>query len=93
MPCDNPKLFSSTKPHILVLVSLALLLRSRILTGPRDLVHKLTHVGFSKDLTPSELSQALQHLYVQESDGTRQLLVPFRNSISKVRLICDYPFH
>ncbi len=86
MAGDNPKLFSSTKPHILVLVSLALLLRTRIVAGPRDLVHKLSHVGFSTELSPSELNQALQQLYIEGSDGTRQLLVPFRNSISKVRL-------
>ncbi|KAH9063226.1 ABC transporter transmembrane region 2-domain-containing protein [Lactarius vividus] len=86
MAGDNPKLFSSTKPQILVLVSLALLLRTRIITGPRDLVHKLSHVGFSTELTSSELNQALQQLYVEGSDGTRQLLVPFKNSISKVPL-------
>lgn len=87
MTGDNLKLFSSTKPHILVLVSLALLLRTRIITGPRDLVHKLSHVGVSTGLSPSELNQALQQLYVEGSDGTRQLLVPFNNSISKARLI------
>ncbi|KAH8997996.1 ABC transporter transmembrane region 2-domain-containing protein [Lactarius akahatsu] len=86
MAGHNPKLFSSTKPQILVLVSLALLLRTRIITGPRDLVHKLSHVGFSTELSSSELNQALQQLYVEGSDGTRQLLVPFKNSISKVPL-------
>jgi len=69
----------------LVLLSLLILLRSRIITGPRDLFRTLRRVGFSKDLSPSELSQALQQLYVEEPDGTRQLLVPFRDSISKVR--------
>jgi ATP-binding cassette subfamily D (ALD) long-chain fatty acid import protein len=69
----------------LVFLSLIILLRSRIITGPRDLFRTLSRVGLSKDLSPSELSQALQQLYVEEPDGTRQLLVPFRNSISKVR--------
>ncbi|KAF8500218.1 ABC transporter transmembrane region 2-domain-containing protein [Russula emetica] len=68
----------------LVLLSLLILLRSRIITGPRDLFRTLSRVGFSKDLSPSELSQALQQLYVEQPDGTRQLLVPFRDSISKV---------
>lgn len=90
MAGDNPKLFSSTKPHIIVLVSLALLLRTRIITGPRDLVHKLSHVGVSTELSPSELNQALQQLYVEGSDGTRKLLVPFNNNISKARLIIDH---
>ena len=87
MPGDNPKLLDSTKPHILLLVSLAFLLRTRIVSGPRDLIHKLTNVGVSTELSPSELNQALQQLYVDGSDGTRQLLVPFNNSISKARLI------
>ncbi|KAH9077907.1 ABC transporter transmembrane region 2-domain-containing protein [Lactarius deliciosus] len=86
MAGHNPKLFSSTKPQILVLVSLALLLRTRIITGPRDLVHKLSQVGFSAELSSSELNQALQQLYVEDSDGTKQLLVPFKNNISKVPL-------
>ncbi len=70
----------------LVLFSLLILLRSRIITGPRDLFRTLGKVGFSKDLSPSELSQALQQLYVEEPDGTKQLLVPFRDNISKVCL-------
>ena len=77
---------SSMPPNSkLVLFSLLLLLRSRIITGPRDLVRTLSRVGYSKHLSPSELSKALQQLYVEEPDGTRQLLVPFRDSISKVR--------
>ncbi len=67
----------------LVLLSLLILLRTRIITGPRDLFRALSRVGFSKDLSPSELSQALQQLYVEEPDGTRQLIIPFRDSISK----------
>lgn len=68
----------------LVLLSLLILLRGRIITGPRDLLRTLSKVGSNKDLSPSELSQALQQLYVEEPDGTRQLLVPFRDTISKV---------
>lgn len=75
----------------LVVLSLLILLRSRIITGPRDLFRTLSRVGFSKDLSPSELSQALQQLYVDEPDGTRQLLVPFRDSISKVRFNHHFP--
>jgi ATP-binding cassette, subfamily D (ALD), peroxisomal long-chain fatty acid import protein len=85
MAPNNPKFFASSKPHVLVLISALLLLRSRVITGPRDLFHKLSKVGINRHLIPSELSEALQQLYVEESDGTRQLLVPSRNSISKVR--------
>jgi ATP-binding cassette subfamily D (ALD) long-chain fatty acid import protein len=71
----------------LALFSLLILLRGRVITGPRDLLRALSRVGLNKDLSPSELSQALEQLYVEEPDGTRQLLVPFRDSISKVCLI------
>jgi ATP-binding cassette, subfamily D (ALD), peroxisomal long-chain fatty acid import protein len=84
MAANNPKFFASSKPHVHVLISALLLLRSRVITGPRDLFYKLTKAGFNKHLIPPELSQALQQLYVEEPDGTRQLLVPSRNSISKV---------
>jgi ATP-binding cassette, subfamily D (ALD), peroxisomal long-chain fatty acid import protein len=79
----------ASKPHLLVLVSLLLLLRHRVITGPREIVHKLRQVSFKKNLSPSELAQALQQLYVQEPGGTRQLLVPFRNSISKVSIYIE----
>lgn len=74
----------ASKPRLLVLVSLLLLLRGRVITGPREIIQKLCQVSFRRNLSPSELAQALQQLYVQEPGGTRQLLVPFRNSISKV---------
>ena len=86
MSQNNPKFFASSKPHVLVLVSILLLLRGRVITGPTYLLRNLSQVRFSKDLSPSELTEALQQLYVEEPDGTKQLLVPFRNSISKVRL-------
>jgi ATP-binding cassette subfamily D (ALD) long-chain fatty acid import protein len=70
----------------LVLFSLLILLRGRVITGPRDLIRALSRVSFNRDLSPSELSQALEQLYVEEPDGTRQLLVPFRDNISKVGL-------
>jgi hypothetical protein len=83
-------LYPPSKPNILVLLSLLLLLRSRAITGPRDLVRALSRVRLSKHSSPSELAKALQQLYVEEPDGTRNLLVPFRNSISKVRPIIPF---
>jgi hypothetical protein len=70
----------------LVLLSLLILLRGRIISGPRDLFRTLRRVGLNKELSTSELSHALEQLYVEEPDGTKQLLVPFRDSISKVCL-------
>ena len=77
-------------PSKLVLLSLLLLLRTRVITAPRDLVRALSRVRLSKDSTPSELAKALQQLYVEEPDGTRKLLVPFRNTIPKVRPIIAF---
>jgi hypothetical protein len=83
-------MYPPSKHNIAVLLSLFLLLRSRVITGPRDLLRALRRVGLSKDSSPSELAKALQQLYVEEPDGTRNLLVPFRNSISKVRPIIAF---
>lgn len=80
-------LYPPSRPNIIVLLSLLFLLRSRIITGPRDLVRALSRVGLSKDPSPSELAHALQQLYVEDPDGTRKLLVPFRKSISKVHTV------
>src|SRR5260221_10411895 len=78
-------LYLPSRPNITVLLSVVFLLRSRIVTGPRDLIRALSRVGLSKDPSPSEFAHALQQLYVEDPDGTRKLLVPFRKSISKVR--------
>ncbi|KAI9508086.1 ABC transporter transmembrane region 2-domain-containing protein [Russula earlei] len=53
---------------------------------PRHLLRALTRVGVSESLRPSELAQVLQQLYVDKSDGTRRLLVPFRETITQVPL-------
>lgn len=78
-------LYPQSRPNIIVLLSVFFLLRSRIITRPRDLIRALTRVGLSKDTSSSELAHALQQLYVEDPDGTRKVLVPFRKSISKVR--------
>jgi hypothetical protein len=77
-------------PSKLVLLSLLLLLRTRVITGPKDLIRALSRVRLSKHSSPSELAKALQQLYVEEPDGTRNLLVPFRNTISKARPIIAF---
>ena len=78
-------LYPPSRPNIIVLCSVLFLLRSRIITGPRDIIRALSRVGLSKDPSPSELAHALQQLYVEDPDGTRKLLVPFRKRVSKVR--------
>lgn len=68
----------------LVLLSVILLLRSRLLSIPKDAVEKLKAVASKPRLSPDELNQALQQVYVNEPDGTKTLLVPYRDNVSEV---------
>ncbi|KAJ7076083.1 ABC transporter transmembrane region 2-domain-containing protein [Mycena belliarum] len=63
---------------LIVLVATILLLRGRILSAQI----KLPQLG-GKRLTPEELANALQQVYVVE-DGVKTVLVPYRDRISKV---------
>jgi ATP-binding cassette, subfamily D (ALD), peroxisomal long-chain fatty acid import protein len=75
---------SARKPLIVLLVSL-LLLRSRILAAPGKALRKLKVVTRTQRLTPDELNRVLQQLYVKEADGSKTLLVPYRDTyLSKV---------
>ncbi|KII91168.1 hypothetical protein PLICRDRAFT_37870 [Plicaturopsis crispa FD-325 SS-3] len=75
---------SSRTPLIVLLASL-LLLRGRIADFPQALVSKLTHVARKRNLTPQELAEALQQVYVKGEDGSKTLLVPYRDKyISKI---------
>jgi len=72
------------RESLIVLLSV-LLLRSRILTAPKDALSKLKLVARGNRLTAAELSEALQQLYVKENDGSKTLLVPYRDLyLSKV---------
>ena len=71
---------------ILVAFFTLLLLRSRISRIPQDVLSKLKTVASRPDVTPEELSQALQQVYVDEADGSKTLLVPYKGHISKVCL-------
>jgi ATP-binding cassette subfamily D (ALD) long-chain fatty acid import protein len=62
-----------------------LLLRSRIFTAPAQAFAKLKSAARGQRLTPAELAQALQQVYLREADGSKTLLVPYRDSyLSKV---------
>lgn len=73
-----------TRPPILVLIACVLILRSRLLTVPRDTLAALRAVRSRHKLSKEELAQALQQIYVEGRDGTKELLIPFRENISKV---------
>lgn len=74
-----------TRPPIIVLIACVLILRSRLLTAPKEALASFGAARSRHKLSKEELAQALQQIYV-EGDGTKDLLVPFRDNISKVIL-------
>lgn len=72
------------KPLLLLIFSL-LLLRSRLLTGPRQVIRSLRSVTSKHRASGEELSRAWQQLYVKDADGTERLLVPYEGHIKEVR--------
>ena len=68
----------------LVLLATILILRSRLLSLPKETIEKLRTVTYKQKLSPDELSQALQQVYVNEPDGSKTLLVPYKESVSQV---------
>lgn len=76
----------SPQPLLLLIFSL-LLLRSRLITGPKELLRNLQVVTSKHRVSEEELSRALQQLYVKDSDGTQRLLVPHEGRIKQVRLL------
>ena len=76
-----------SKPARILFLTL-LLLRSRIFTAPKHILSKIRLVSRGQRLTPHELAEVLQQLYIKQSDGSKTLLVPYRDSyLSKVCLL------
>lgn len=63
-----------------------LLLRSRLISAPKEALLRLRSAASQRRLSPEEFAQALQQVYISEADGSKTILVPHRNSISKVGL-------
>jgi ATP-binding cassette subfamily D (ALD) long-chain fatty acid import protein len=74
----------SSRAPLIVLLATILLLRSRLISIPKDALTKLKSVAQGKRLSPEELVEALKQIYVNEDDGSKTLLVPYRDSVSKV---------
>ena len=72
-----------TRP-LLTLLCAVLLLRSRLITGPRDAFTALKKAAGIRKPTPEELEQARQQLYRKNPDGTKDLLITYRDRISEV---------
>jgi len=72
------------KRSLLTLLFTVLLLRSRLITGPRDVFIALKKAAGIQKPTPEELEQARQQLYRKNPDGTKNLLITYRDRISEV---------
>lgn len=77
----DPKARSS----ILVALFTLLLLRGRIADLPKGILARLRSVAARPEVSQEELAQALQQVYIDEPDGSKTLLVPYKGRISKVR--------
>ncbi|KAJ3480904.1 hypothetical protein NLI96_g8018 [Meripilus lineatus] len=75
----------SRRPLLLALV-VVLLLRSRLISAPKEALLRLRSAAYKSRLSPEELSEALQQVYITEPDGSKTILVPHRDSISKVTI-------
>ena len=80
-----------TRP-LLTLLCAVLLLRSRLITGPRDALTTLKKAAGIQKPTTEELEQAKQQLYRKNPDGSKDLLITYRDRISEVSAIhIHYP--
>lgn len=75
------------KRPLLTLLCAVLLLRSRLITGPRDAFTALKKAAGIQKPTPEELEQARQQLYRKNPDGTKDLLITYRDRISEVSAV------
>ncbi|RDB30444.1 ATP-binding cassette sub-family D member 1 [Hypsizygus marmoreus] len=75
-----------SRTPLIVLLAAILLLRSRLLSLPKEAVRKLTTASRPTRLSTGELADVLQQVYEQEEDGSKTLLVPYRDRVSKVNI-------
>ncbi|KAJ3519840.1 hypothetical protein NM688_g9243 [Phlebia brevispora] len=89
MPFTLPSLPPAAARHrkpIALSLAVLLLLRSSLLKLPKDAIRQLVNGSSNNKLSPEELAQALQQVYVDEGDGSKTLLVPYREGVSKVNI-------
>ncbi|KAJ3765926.1 ABC transporter transmembrane region 2-domain-containing protein [Lentinula raphanica] len=79
-----PSLRPSSLRLLQFIFVLLILLRSRLISLPKDSLERLRDATAGKRLSAAELTEILQRIYVKESDGSRTLLVPYRNRLAKV---------
>ncbi|KAH8830591.1 ABC transporter transmembrane region 2-domain-containing protein [Flagelloscypha sp. PMI_526] len=72
------------RPALVIVGLTLLLLRSRLITIPKEILERLRLVTRGKKLNSQELLEVLQQIYVKEGDGSVSLLVPYGDRLSKV---------
>ncbi|KAK0211442.1 ABC transporter transmembrane region 2-domain-containing protein [Armillaria fumosa] len=82
---SKPIRWPSRRTSILVL-AVVLVLRSRLTEIPKETLAKLRVVVQRKRLSQEELLRVLQEVYVKEDDGSKTLLVPYREEVSRVNV-------
>ncbi|KAJ4468734.1 ABC transporter transmembrane region 2-domain-containing protein [Lentinula aciculospora] len=70
--------------RLLQIIFVLIIFRSRLITLPQDVLERLRDATAGKRLSAAELTAILQQIYVKESDGSKTLLVPYRNRLAKV---------
>ncbi|CCM00773.1 uncharacterized protein FIBRA_02815 [Fibroporia radiculosa] len=73
-----------TRRGVLLLLVSFVLLRSRIITSPKEALARLKAVASRPRVSQEELVRALQQLYIKEPDGTQTLLIPREDGISMI---------
>ncbi|KAF7795588.1 hypothetical protein EIP86_006751 [Pleurotus ostreatoroseus] len=86
MPVNLIPTATRHRKSLIVSLAVVLLLRSRLLKLPQDVIKRVLNGKSNHQLSPEELSQALQQVYVDEPDGSKSLLVPYRDGVSKVNV-------
>lgn len=71
-----------------VAVFTLLVLRSRLLKLPQEILDNVLQGPSAKKLSAEELVQVLQQVYEKGPDGSKLVLVPHRQRISKVCSCC-----
>ncbi len=78
------------RPAVIAFLVL-ILLRSRAITFSKDVLHGLQRAftsltkltSWKENVSPEELAKVLQQVYIDEFDGSKTLLVPYRGRIVK----------
>ncbi|KIK70089.1 hypothetical protein GYMLUDRAFT_34553 [Collybiopsis luxurians FD-317 M1] len=75
---------SKLRPSLIQIIFVFLILRSRLFTLPKATLERLRDATAGKRLSSAELTAVLQQIFVKEPDGSKTLLVTYRNRLAKI---------